>query len=62
MSDFPIVSVTEGSEQDLEIKLSTYKKSLISYKDASGNTVLHISLQNEKMGFIKILLENVNFI
>lgn len=59
MSDFPISSLIDGSDEDLILTLSIHSLSLLSIKDKSGNTILHMCLHNEKPTFIHHLISNV---
>lgn len=54
-----ISSITQGSDEDLEALLRVNKVSLRSHKDITSNTLLHLSLQNDRASLIKRLLHHV---
>lgn len=56
---FPISSVTSGSESDLALTLKSFSKSTRKVTDGQGNTVLHLSIINDKLDFLSLLLSNV---
>lgn len=56
---FPLISVTEGTESDLDLILKSHPFALRKLTDLSGNTVLHLSMQNDKHEFLRMLLGNV---
>ena len=56
---FPISSVTSGSESDLALTLKSFSRSTRKVTDGQGNSVLHLSIINDKLDFLPLLLSNV---
>ena len=56
---FSISSVTQGSEEDLDVILATYKQTMKGNKDISKNSLLHLCLQNDRASFVRKILQHV---